>query len=106
MRARDEVTAAELASAYRANALVDAHRDDPEFGSRFLAEEARATGEGICERTAWRICRNNQGWSVLGKKRGRTGNFPGPPVLDDLVKRDFTADLVMYSPRTCRMSCG
>jgi putative transposase len=27
-----QVTAAELTEAYRANALLDAHRDDPEFG--------------------------------------------------------------------------
>ena len=30
------VTAAELEEAYRANALFDAHRDDPEFGYLFL----------------------------------------------------------------------
>ncbi|WNB87911.1 IS3 family transposase [Glutamicibacter protophormiae] len=86
------VTTAELAEAYRANALFDAHRDDPEFGSRFLVEEARAAGEVMCERTAWRICRDNLWWSVFGKKRGKNGKRPGPPVHDDLVKRDFTAD--------------
>lgn len=86
------VTAAELVEAYRANALFDAHRDDPEFGSRFLAEEARAAGQRMCERTAWRICRDNQWWSTFGKKRGKNGKRPGPPVHDDLVKRDFTAD--------------
>ncbi|MDQ0688980.1 hypothetical protein QF032_008010 [Streptomyces achromogenes] len=36
------VTDAELAEAYRANALFDAHPDDPEFGHRFLLDEARA----------------------------------------------------------------
>ncbi|WP_280464697.1 hypothetical protein [Nocardia brasiliensis] len=36
----DPVTTADLAQAYRANALFDAHRDDPEFGYRFLADEA------------------------------------------------------------------
>nr|WP_313311839.1 hypothetical protein [Dietzia maris] len=43
------VTDAELTQAYRANALIDAHRDDPEFGYRFLVYEARETGE--CPRT-------------------------------------------------------
>ena len=38
------VADAELAEAYRANALFDAHRDDPEFGYRFLLDEARETG--------------------------------------------------------------
>ncbi|MDZ5447240.1 hypothetical protein U2F26_31785 [Micromonospora sp. 4G57] len=41
------VANAELVAAYRANALVDAHRDDPEFGFRFLVDEAhRRTGDG------------------------------------------------------------
>ena len=31
------VTDTELKEAYRANALFEAHRDDPEFGYRFLA---------------------------------------------------------------------
>ena len=35
------ITDAELIAAYRANALFDAHRDDPEFGYRFLLDEAR-----------------------------------------------------------------
>ena len=38
------------------------------------------------------ICRDNQWWSVFGKKRGKNGKRPGPPVHDDLVKRDFSAD--------------
>ena len=39
------VTDAELAEAYRANALFDAHREDPEFGYRYLADEAETAGE-------------------------------------------------------------
>src|SRR5436190_118122 len=50
------VTATELERAYRANALFDAHRDDPEFGYRFLADEARDAGVLMADRTAWRIC--------------------------------------------------
>ncbi|MEV7526740.1 IS3 family transposase [Streptomyces sp. NPDC091371] len=79
-----------LAEAYRANALFGAHREDPEFGYRFLADEARSTGAAMADRTAWRICRDNRWWSVFGKKRGR-GKKAGPPVHDDLVRRDFTA---------------
>jgi hypothetical protein len=85
------VTGSELAEAYRANALFDAHRDDPEFGHRFLLDEARAAGESMAERTAWRICRDNGWWSAFGKRRGRGKNAEaGPPVHDDLVRRDFT----------------
>uniref|UniRef100_UPI002453F590 DDE-type integrase/transposase/recombinase n=1 Tax=Nocardia farcinica TaxID=37329 RepID=UPI002453F590 len=86
------VTAAELAEAYRANALFDAHRDDPEFGYRFLADEAGAAGEPMAGRTAWRICSANRWWSAFGKPRRGSGKRPGPPVHDDRVHRDFTAD--------------
>ena len=89
---KQQVTPSELVEAYRANALFDAHRDDPEFGYRFLAGEAEAAGQRMCERTAWRICRDNRWWSVFGKKRGKNGKRPGPPVHDDLVQRDFSAD--------------
>ena len=85
------VTDAELAHAYRANALFDAHRDDPEFGYRFLVDEACAAGEPMAERTAWRICSQAGWWSAFGKKRGRSKK-PGPPVHDDLVRRVFSAE--------------
>ena len=49
-----QITNAELIEAYRANALLDAHRDDPEYGYRFLVGEAAEAGEEMCERTAWR----------------------------------------------------
>ncbi len=86
------VTDAELTAAYRANALFDAHRDDPEFGYRFLVDEAKEAGEPMAERTAWRICSELGWWSAFGKKRGRNSKRPGPPVHDDLVERNFTAD--------------
>lgn len=44
----------------------------------------------MADRTAWRICRDNNWWSVFGKKRGSIKKA-GPPVHDDLVRRDFTA---------------
>jgi putative transposase len=85
------VTAAELVEAHRANALFDAHRDDPEFGYRFLADEARDAGQPMSERTAWKICSQNRWWSAFGKKKARSAKKPGPPVHDDLVQRDFSA---------------
>ena len=63
----------------------------PEFGYRFLVEEARTAGEAMAERTAWRICSQHRLWSVFGKKRGKNGKV-GPPVHDDLVERDFPAE--------------
>jgi putative transposase len=94
------VTDAELTEAYRANALFDAHKDDPEFGYRFLLDEARVAGEPMAERTAWRICSDLGWWSAFGKKRAKNGKKPGPPVHDDLcavvddkgrVRHQFTA---------------
>ena len=88
---KNPITDAELAEAYRANALFDAHREDPEFGYRYLADEAEAAGEKMCRRTAWRIC-SAGGWTSTISKRGRGKHRKaGPPVHDDLVKRDFTA---------------
>ena len=41
---KHQVTESELVEAYRANALLDAHRDDPEYGYRFLVGEAAEVG--------------------------------------------------------------
>jgi len=87
------ITDAELKRAHRANALFDAHGDDPEFGYRLLVDEARDAGQAMSERTAWAICADNGWWSVFGKKKARgKGGKVGPPVHDDLVERVFSAD--------------
>ena len=65
------ITASELEEAYLANALFDAHRDDPEFGYRFLADEVKDSGFSACERTVWKICSTNGWWSSFGKKKTR-----------------------------------
>ena len=81
----------ELDDAYLANVLFDAHCDDPEFGYRFLADEARDAGHEVCDRTVWRICSDMGWWSVFGKKKSRKGRKAGAPAHDDLVRRVFTA---------------
>ena len=86
------VTDCERTEAHRANALFDAHRDDPEFGYRLLADEAHDAGVAMSERTAWKICSQNRWWSAFGKKKARSAKKAGPPVHDDLVERNFTAD--------------
>lgn len=69
---KSPITDAEVVEAYRANALFDAHRDDPEFGHRLLADEARDAGEAMTDRTAWRIASSNGWFSTFGKlKRGK-----------------------------------
>lgn len=87
------VTDGELGEAYLADALFDAHRDDPEFGYRLLGDEARHAGQLACDRTMWRICSDNGWFSAFGKKKGRgKKGKAGPPAHDDLVHRQFRAD--------------
>lgn len=88
---RRRLAGGELVQAYRANALFDAHADDPGDGHHFLCDEAAQAGEMMCERAGWRICRGNRWWSTFGKKRGAAGIVPGPPMPDDRVHHDFTA---------------
>lgn len=87
----DPVTDAEWAQAHLANALFDAHREDPEFGYRFLLDEARDAGHAMAERTAWRICSDNGWWSTFGKKKRYAKARVGAPAHDGLVRREFTA---------------
>jgi hypothetical protein len=81
------VSDAELDEAYVANAVFDAHRDDPEFGYRFLADEVRQAGHQVCDRTVWRICRDNGWWSVFGRPRSRRKTKAGTPAHDDLGRQ-------------------
>jgi putative transposase len=88
----EPVTDAEWVEAHRANALFDAHRDDPEFGYRFLVDEARENGQTMVDRTAWRICSVNGWWSVFGKKKPYSkARKPGVPAHEDHVERQFIA---------------
>jgi putative transposase len=87
---KNPVTTRDLENAYLTNQLFDAHRDDPEFGYRFLADELERHGERVGERRVWRLCSEVEIWASFAKK-GRYGKKPGPPVHDDLVQRDFSA---------------
>jgi transposase InsO family protein len=80
----------DLENAYFTNHLIDAHRDDPPFGYRFLADELERQGVQVSERRVWRLCSEMAVWSSFVKK-SRSGTKPGPPVHDDLVRRDFSA---------------
>jgi len=86
------ITDAQLDEAWLANAIFDAHQDDPEFGYRFLADEVRLAEHVVSDRVVWRICRDNHWWSVFGKPKRYKGSRPGAPSHDDLVRRNFTAD--------------
>jgi transposase InsO family protein len=86
------VTDREWNDAQLANALFDAHRDDPEFGYRFLADEVADAGFAACERTVWKRCSENGWWSVFGKKKTAKRSKPGTPAHGDLVRRMFSAE--------------
>lgn len=76
--------------AHLINAALEVHEDDPEFGYRFITDELTEKGFTVSERRVWRLCSQQQIWSVFSKKKPGTKKA-GPPVHDDLVERSFTA---------------
>jgi transposase InsO family protein len=76
--------------AHLINAAIDVHHDDPEFGYRFITDELAAQGWRASRNRVGRLCTQQRLWSVHARKRGRHRR-PGPPVHDDLVRREFTA---------------
>ena len=85
------VTDREWADAHLINTAMDIHVDDPAFGYRFIADQLAEHGITASENRVQRLCHQQQLWSVFAKKRGLS-RCAGPPVHDDLVDRDFTAD--------------
>jgi transposase InsO family protein len=77
--------------AHLINAAIDIHHDDPEFGYRFIADELVDQGVRASRNRVNRLCSSQRLWSVHSRKRG-LHRKPGPPVHDDLVERDFTAE--------------
>jgi len=77
--------------AHLINAAVDIHHDDPEFGYRFITDELAGHGLKASRNRVNRLCTQQRIWSVHSRKRDRSRK-PGPPVHDDLVLREFTAE--------------
>jgi putative transposase len=88
---RNPISQRDWDDAHLLNAAIDIHIDDPAFGYRFICDELRAEGLVASERRVWRLCSEQGLWSVFAKKRGLSRKA-GPPVHDDLVERDFTAE--------------
>jgi putative transposase len=88
--ARRPVTDRDWDDAHLINAALDIHHDDPVFGYRFVADELHRVGIDASERRVWRLCSQEQLWSVFAKRRG-LARKAGPPVHDDLVDREFNA---------------
>ena len=87
----DPVSESQMLQAHRANALVDAHGSDPEYGYRLLQGEAETNGWVMSRRTAWRLASALNLASVTVRRRRGSGKTPGPAVADDLVQRQFQA---------------
>jgi len=77
-------------NAHLLNLAIDIHADDPGFGYRFIADELPARGISAGENRVARLCSAQRVWSLHAKKRGRNRKA-GPPVHDDLVRRQFSA---------------
>ena len=88
---RQPITDREWADAQLINRALDIHHDDPAFGYRFIADQLTQAGITTSENRVQRLCQQQQIWSVFAKKRGLSRRA-GPPVHDDLVDREFTAD--------------
>ncbi|SNT13804.1 hypothetical protein SAMN06309944_2215 [Micrococcales bacterium KH10] len=82
---------ADVLRAYRINALHDAHHDDPTFGYRYLADQARRAGWRMSRRTAWKLCSQAGILSCAQRRQRGKGKKTGPPVFDDHVKRVLRA---------------
>ncbi len=88
---RKPVSDRDWADAHLTNTALDIHHDDPAFGYRFIADELAGRGVKASENRVARLCSQQRIWSVFARKRGLSGKA-GPPVHDDLVQRQFTAD--------------
>jgi putative transposase len=87
---RSPVSHRDWDEAHLINAALDIHADDPAFGYRFIADELAAAGFSAGENKVARLCSQQRIWSVFSKKRG-LNRKAGPPVHDDLVRRQFNA---------------
>ena len=77
--------------AHLINDLHDLHAEEPEFGYRGLSDEMQDLGHALSERRVWRLCYGAGITSVITQRKRRSQQA-GPPVGDDLVQRNFTAD--------------
>jgi putative transposase len=85
------VTPRDWDDAHLINAAIDVHHDDPGFGYRFITDELVGQGLRASRNRVHRLCSQQRLWSVHSRKRG-PNRKPGPPVHEDLVLRDFTAE--------------
>jgi len=88
---KNPVSAREAEEQHLIEVLRQLHEEDPEGGYRVLADDLADLGYRVSERRVWRLCRAAGIRSVITTRKRRYRKA-GPPVHDDLVQRDFTAD--------------
>jgi putative transposase len=87
----DPVSQRDWDDAHLINAAINIHHDDPTFGYRFITDELADKGMIASRNRVNRLCTLARLWSVHSRKRG-LHRKPGPPVHQDRVGRDFTAE--------------
>lgn len=88
---KQPISAREVEEAHLIGVLRELHEDDPEGGYRVLSDDIAELGYQLSERRVWRLC-HVAGIRSTITTRKRRYKKAGPPVHDDLVNRDFTAD--------------
>ena len=95
----------DLSDAYLINDAIDAHRDDPGFGYRFISDELEALGHEASENRVQRLCSLQRIWSVHSKKRGTQPpagparpRRPGPAELHGSHDQRAVADRHLRTP--------
>ena len=85
------VSAREAEEQHLIEVLRQLHEEDPEGRYRVLADDLADLGYRVSERRVWRLCCLAGIRSAITTRKRRYKKA-GPPVHDDLVQRDFTAD--------------
>ena len=104
---KQPVSDTEWREAYRANALYDAHKDDPQFGYRLLANEAEDSGQDMCRPPRGRSAQKTSGGPLLGRRKARMGRNRARQFMMICVRmRISTALPATGSKQTLSMTCG
>ena len=77
--------------AHPINAAIDLHDEDPGLGYRLIADDLPEKGITAGENRVHRLCKLQRIRSFHSVKNG-SWKKPGPPVHDDLVQRQFSAE--------------
>lgn len=77
--------------AHIVNTIIDIHSEFPTFGYRLITDELKARGWKVTESRVQRLCQEHGIRSTIPGHDPASPKKAGPPVHDDLVRRDFTA---------------